>query len=266
MTRDAAPEFSALLAELYDAVPLYRDRGDTAFYVAMAREAAGRVLELGCGTGRVLLPTARAGTEIAGLDRSTAMLERCHARLRAEPAEVRARVQLVRGDMAAFALDRRFALITAPFRSFQHLLRVEDQLACLRTVHRHLLPGGRLVFDVFHPLPAALHDPAWTEEREDVPETALAAGRRFRRTARVASFHRDEQVNRVELIFYLTHPDGRTERRVETFPMRYFFRYEVEHLLARSGFRLTGLYGDFDRSPFRSESPEMIFLAEKSPG
>ena len=62
---------------------------------------------------------------------------------------------------------------------------------------------------------------------------------------------------------YVTHPDGRTERLTDRFAFRYFFRYEVEHLLARSGFRLVNLYGNFDRSPFVDDSPEMIFVAEK---
>ena len=112
--------------------------------------------------------------------------------------------------------------------------------------------------------PAAMQDPTWMREREDTPEMALADGRRFRRTHRVTEFHRAEQYNDVEFAFYITHPGGREERLTQQFPFRYFFRYEMEHLLARCGFRVLNLYGNFDRSAMRDDSPEMIFIAEKS--
>ena len=102
--------------------------GDAAFYLALARECGGPVLELGCGTGRVLLPIARAGILCTGLDRSEAMLDALRAK--APPANL----NLVRGRMQDFDLgDARFALVTAPFRAFQHLYAVEDQLAFGRT-------------------------------------------------------------------------------------------------------------------------------------
>ena len=85
----------------------------------------------------------------------------------------------------------------------------------------------------------------------------------MRRTHRLKALHRAEQVNDVEMIFYVTYPDGHTERLVQAFPFRYFFRYEVEHLLARCGFRVVELLGGFDRSPLDDNSPEMIFVAEK---
>src|SRR6266446_1367283 len=96
----------AFIAELYDHVPLYRDRPDIAFFVDAAREAGSPVLEVGCGTGRVLIPTARAGIEIIGLDASAAMLAVCRSRLRDEPAPVQSLVQLVQADMRSFDLHR----------------------------------------------------------------------------------------------------------------------------------------------------------------
>jgi hypothetical protein len=71
------------------------------------------------------------------------------------------------------------------------------------------------------------------------------------------------QVNRVELIYYVTHPDGRQERLVHSFPMRWLFRFEAEHLLARAGFAVEHVYADFDRAPFGSKYPgELIFVAQ----
>lgn len=267
---DSNPARDDYCAELYDSVPLYLHRADVSFYVeeALAAERckppdATAVLELGCGSGRVLLSVARAGASIVGLDRSASMLARCRAKLSAEPPEVQRRARLLAGDMRRFDLPQKFALVTTPFRSFQHLLRVEEQLACLECVRRHLLPGGRLILDVFHVNPAALSDPVWLREQEDTPETPLPDGRTLRRTHRVLAFHRAEQYNEIELCYYLRQPDGRTEIHREQFALRYFFRYELEHLLARCGFRVTALYGDYDRRPFRDDSPEMITVAEK---
>lgn len=249
-------------AALYDHVPAYAARADVAFYVDAARAADGPVLEVGCGSGRVLLPTARSGVRVVGLDGSPAMLSACRARLAAEPADVRERVRLVAGDMRAFDLGERFGLVTIPFRPLQHLVAVEDQIRCLEAVHAHLVPGGRLVFDVFHPNLRLLLDPARADAHEDTPETALPDGRRFRRAARVVP-HLSEQWSAVELIYDLTEPDGTTRRTVQSFPMRWFYRYEVEHLLARCGFSLRAVYGDFDRSPLVDGLPEMVFVAER---
>jgi len=86
-------------------------------------------------------------------------------------------------------------------------------------------------------------------------------GRKVRLTEHVTAFHRARQVNDVEMIYHVAHPGGRQERLPMAFPFRYFFRYEVEHLLARCGFQLEQVLGDFDRSPLRDNSPEMIFVA-----
>jgi len=257
------------LVEFYDHTPVYSRRPDVPFYVEEARTSGGDVLELGCGTGRVLLPTARAiaalpappDRRVVGLDLSEGMLARCKVKLAAEPAGVRDRVRLVRATMTAFDLDQHFALVTAPFRGFQHLLAVEEQLACLAQVRRHLAPDGRFVFDVFHPDPRRLADSSAAVEQEDVPEFELPDGRRYRRAARVAASHRARQVNDVELVSYVTHPGGRVERLVDAFPMRYYFPFELEHLLARAGLDVVAIYGDFDRTPLGDDSPELIVVA-----
>jgi len=246
----------AELAGLYDALPLYNARRDVEFYVELCRRAgreSGDVLELGCGTGRVLIPAAEAGARMTGLDNSKGMLARCRAKASALP------VTLVEADMTRFALGRTFRLAIIPFRPLQHLIAVEEQLRCLECVREHLEPGGRLVFDVFHPNLAMLVAPASDAEFEDTPEVRLPDGRTLRRAFRLTGKHRAEQVNDAELIYYL---DG--QRIVQVFPMRYFFRYEVEHLLARAGFEVAALHGNFDKSAFGDDSPEMIFTAVRS--
>ncbi len=250
------------IAEFYDATLVYQERKDIEFYVAEARASGGPVLELGCGTGRVLLPTARAGIQITGLDASANMLARCRAKLDAEPEPVRARASLVRGDLAAFDLGRQFALITIPFRPFQHLLTVEQQLGCLRSARRHLAPRGRLIFDVFHVDPSSVYEKAWMEEKEDAPASRLADGRVVRRTVRIAAFHRAAQINDVEFCWYVTHTNGRREEIRWRTALRYAYRFELEHLLARTGYAVVALYGDVNRAPYSDDSPDMIFVAE----
>lgn len=255
----------AHIADLYDDVALYRDRPDVPFYVDAARQPGGPVLEIGCGTGRVLVPTARAGIDIVGLDASAQMLAVCRARLSAEPAEVQARVHLIEADMRSFELDQRFALVTIPFRPFQHLLTVPDQLACLACIRRHLRAGGMLVFDVFNPsLDALVHRPIGEELAEEA-EFTTADGRRVRRSHRMVALDRFNQVGQHELIYYVTHADGREERLVHAFALRYLFRFEAEHLLVRAGFDVEQVYADYRRGPYGSTYPgELVFVTRRA--
>jgi SAM-dependent methyltransferase len=257
-------ESYAFTAEFYDHVVPYRERPDVGFFVAVAQACGGPVLEVGCGTGRVLIPTARAGVAITGLDLSSHMLRICRQRLAQEPPQVQARARLVQADMRSFDLDQVFQLVTLPFRPFQHLTSVDDQLACLQTLHRHLAPGGQLVLDLFNPLLEALVNADLGQEAGDEPEFSLPDGRRVVRRHRTVGRDLANQVNQVELIYYVTHPDGRQERLVHAFPMRYLFRYEAEHLLARCGFAVQAVYADYDQSPFGSKYPgELIFVATR---
>ncbi len=251
-------------AEFYDQLISYRARGDITFFIEMAQESRGPVLEVGCGTGRVLIPTAQAGVEIVGLDLSSHMLAVCRANLAQEPPEVQARARLVEGDMRDFDLGREFALATIPFRPFQHLTTVEDQMACLGAIYHHLAPGGRLILDLFNPSIPYLAAPERLEEWDDVPEFAMPDGRRVCRRARITRRDYFDQVQDVELIYYVTHGDGRRERLVHSFPMRYLFRFEAEHLLVRCGFAVEALYAGYDRSPYGSKYPgELIFVARR---
>ena len=170
-------DYRAEVAEFYDHIVQYREREDVDFFVDQARESGGPVLELGCGTGRVLIPTAKAGIEIVGLDLSVSMFEQCRKRLARETHDVRDRVKLVQGDMRDFNIGTSFKLITIPFRPYQHLATVDDQMLCLRSVHRHLESGGKLVFDLFNPLLESLVGENAFAETVDGPEFRMDDGR-----------------------------------------------------------------------------------------
>lgn len=255
------PEYDTF-ADLYDHVTPYRERPDVAFYAALASEAGGPVLEMGCGTGRVLIPCARGGATMIGADVSAGMLAVCRRKLGAEPPDVRARVEIVAADMRAFELDRHVALVTLPFRGFQHLLTVDDQRRALAALRRHLLPGGRLVFDVSNPSLPMLGDDRWRIHPLVEPPFAMPDGRRVVRRLRIASVDYIGQVQEIEIEHEISHPDGWTERTAARIRLRYSFRYEVEHLLVREGFEMEALYADFERRPYGAIYPgDLIFVA-----
>ncbi|MCP4538496.1 MAG: class I SAM-dependent methyltransferase [Chloroflexi bacterium] len=254
----------AFVADFYDHIVPYRDRQDVTFFVKAAKESGGPVLEIGSGTGRVLIPTARAGIEIVGLDLSPYMMDICRERLKREPKDIQSRVQLVQADMRDFELERTFRLVTVPFRPFQHLITVDDQITCLKQIRRHLTDDGRLILDLFNPSLPALVSDNLGQEIGDEPEFTTPDGLRVRRRNRVVSRDLFNQINHVELIYYVTHLDGREERLVHAFPMRYLFRFEVEHLLARCGFQVEHVYAGFDKRPYGSTYPgELITVARR---
>lgn len=253
--------YDTFVADYYDASPVVAGRQDVPFYLSAARQFGDPILELGCGTGRITLALARAGQRITGLDLSERMLARCAEKRATLPTEMRERVHLIQADMARFDLGEKFRLVIVPFRPFQHLLETQQQLDCLTCVARHLRPGGRLIMDFFHTDARRMHDAEFLDERF-VAEYEMAGGRRVRLTERVVAFHRAQQRNDVEMIYTVKGNDGREERLVFAFTVRYFFRYEVEHLLARCGFRVSAVHGNFDDSPLSDDSPEMIFVAE----
>jgi len=252
------------VAQIYDLVIPYRDRPDVQFFVDAAVESGGPVLEVGCGTGRVLLPTAQAGISITGLDLSDHMLDVCRAALKEEAREVQERVDLVQGDMRDFDLGKKFALVTTPFRPFQHLLTTEDQIRCLESIHRHLKPGGSFILDIFNPSLAGITADNLGQEMGAEPEFSTPEGIKVRRFNKTNQRDHLKQILDVELIYYLTHPDGREERIAHAFQMRYLFRYEAEHLLARCDFEVQDIFADYDKNPLGSTYPgELIFITRK---
>jgi len=250
---------------LYDAVPAYVNRTDVRFYVDQVGRVGERagVIELGCGTGRILIPMARAGHAVAGIDSSKAMLKRCEEKLEREPDDVRRRVELFESDVTSLPgfEDDAWQVAIAPFRVLQHLTTTDQQVRCLSRVRTCLERNGRrFMFDVFNPNFASLTRDR-SAEVEDTPETALPDGRSFRRTVRVTHVHWLDQLSDVELIYYVR--SGETvERYVHAFQMRWYTASELEHLLARSGFAVEAVYGDFDMQPLAEGSPEIIVVAK----
>jgi len=255
-----ADDYDIFNAELYDLAPHHQGRADAAFLVGMA---VSPILELGCGTGRTLLPLADAGHEVVGVDRSPVMLSRLRARLDAAADDVRARVTLKEADIASLSLGRAFPLVIIPAGVFHHLTTTPRQIACLESSVEHLAHGGTLVIDVMDPKsfqPTSSDEPAGPAATEG----RLADGRSARVSGCLLGRDPSTQLVLRELTYVVSEPGGYTLRLVERSPLRYFHRREIEGMLGRCGLRVRELYGDYERSPYGARSPQMIFVAERA--
>ncbi len=219
------------------------------------------VLEPTCGTGRLAIPIGRQGIRVVGLDVSAAMLA-----LAQEKSTRLQTVRWVEGDMRSFELPERFALAYIPYRSFQHLLTTEDQLSCLRCIHDHLVPSGRLAFNVFNPNIVGMGQ--WLGAKRG----SLERQRDFqhpRSGHTVLAWQTNElsQANQVWSITYLDEElddDGAVISRIySSLKLRETSRFEMEHLLARVGFEVEALYGDYSGGEFGDSSPEMVWVARR---
>jgi len=235
---------------------------DIAFYRRIAEAAGGPVLEMGCGTGRVLLPLARAGIEIDGMDASLPMLEQLRASLCAEPSAVRDRVVVIHGDIRSKDTGRRYPLVIAPANVLHSFLERNDQRAWLANVRRHLAPGGALCFDVFQPdyrrLTAA---PEWLA---DVDRTDPRTGQRVRRYTRI-EHELELQRFHVAMRWVIEDAEGRMVREESADVMqRWFTHGELENLLELEGLQFADCWGGFGGEPFGAGACVQIIRARLS--
>lgn len=247
------------IASFYDTMYSGR-KDDVNFYVNLSKDIGGPVLECGCGTGRVLLPIAKSGLEIWGIDGSRAMLDVANTKLTRLKPEIQTRIHMSHQDMRDFHLKQSFSLCIVPFRAFLHLLTIEDQEKALGQMHKHLKRNGILVLDIFAPSYKLLADESATIRIGEKlnPET----GQNFTIMDHVRYEH-DRQLIHVERFYEEVGESGQVIRKVMHFSLRYIFRYEMQVLLEKNGFKLRDVFGHFDKRPYDYESGEMIFVAEK---
>lgn len=226
---------------------------DRDFYLKKIKESKGVVLEIGTGTGRFFLEALKAGADIYGIDVSENMLRILKSRL---PTEEHHRIFLM--DALDMRLERKFDLIIAPFRVFSHVISTSDQLQFLNNVHAQLNEGGTFIFDLFVP------DPKFT--REGFKDTVdfdgeYEPGKKLRRTVSIVPdlIH---QINHVTMKLEWDE-DGIMKEESFPFQMRYFYRYELEHLIARSKLHLEKIYGDYEESELTNESKDFIIVCKK---
>ncbi len=239
-------------AELVEDIPLV---------LMLAEQTRGPVLELGCGTGRLLQPLGRAGHRVIGLDNSPAMLDRARARLAADHLAVQERVTLIEGDMTDFSLDEKVGLAVIPYNTLLHLepTKMEQVFHC---IGRHMDDNGRLFIDLVNPQLAAQtpDDQGLTLERVMVdPETGETI-------VQMASSWADQSRHILHITWlYDVSPSqgGPIQRTVAEADYYYVYPHEIELLLKAAGFRLAGIYGSYDGRPFDEGSERLLVMASK---
>ena len=250
-----------LYAGLYDLRPITWP-GEIDYYrqLAAQRGPTARVLEVACGTGRVAIELAREGFNLTGVDLSGEMLAVARAKV-----GVAANPRFVLGDMRTFELGDRFDLALVPAHSFQFMTNADDQVAALRRIAEHLVPGGGLAVHVNHD---SLEDLAQMDgtERMDDPIIELATGHRYRLSYAWTYDHAYQNAT-VRTAWCELGVEEAVVRRWDLDPMELHVitAVEMEHALHRAGFRSTSVIGSFDGSAFSADSSDMIWSARSAP-
>jgi SAM-dependent methyltransferase len=274
-----AAALAAGTTEHYEDAQLYdheykRRKDDVRWYRRLAREVLGdpaaprkarprgrshAILELGCGSGRTLLPLARDGFDVTGVDAAPAMLARCRSNVEKLPLAAHARVTLHAGDFRAVQLGRRFPLVICPFNAFMHLYERRDVERFLTVVRRHLAPGGIFAFDVLNPdLGWLARDPnrRWARTRFRHPRTG-----KWMVYSTSLSYDAALQVAFMR-IYYEPETGGKT--RVVRLAHRQFFPLELEALLHYNGFEVLAHEGGFDGGALVPEAEEQVLRCRAS--
>jgi SAM-dependent methyltransferase len=249
----------------YDAYSVYYDlvwagkQDDVPFLLATAKETGGPVLELACGTGRVLLPLARAGFDVTGIDLSQAMLDKLQAKLDKEPREVQARVALKCADMRDYRFSQKFKLVFCTFNSFLHMMTTEDQLACLNSVREYLADDGRLVIHIFAPDHRRLTS---RDETEIAVETDPETGRDMVVTDISKRDLTSQTISVWECVDRIGD-DGTVRRYPANFTLCWIHHREMHLLLKCAGYEVVAVYGGYDKRPYDYVSGIQLFVARK---
>lgn len=242
-------------AEVYDL--FYADLDDDLdMYRGFAERTSGPILEIGSGTGRVALALAAAGHTVIGLEPSDAM--RSIAQQKIAAAGLADRATLVAGDMRRFTIDRHFGLVIAPLNTFLHNLTLDDQLATLISIQKHLRPGGLLVLDCFNPDPAHAAD----DRRLLLQRTVIDPDTQQPATLWLArSTDWGQQLQEIVYVADRLEAQGRVQRATLITHFRFIFRHEMALLLKLGGFDLKDHYGSYNLDPFDGGSEKLIAVA-----
>ena len=239
------------LVELYELqYGSYRD--DIPFYVGLADDFGGPILELGAGTGRVTAALARAGHNITAVDLSGQMLARAKSYLQDE--SVSEQVTLVQEDMRQFRNEQRYPLVIAPFNTLMHAYSTKAQDETFATVKQHLEDGGHFAFDLYNPnfneLNVLRREAEWQGLDGDASELFI-----------LQEHDPDEQI--LTSNYYLDSADinGVVHRRKYQLRQRYYYRYEIQRALQLAGFSQFRFFGNFSKDRYTSSTSHLICIA-----
>jgi len=241
-------------AKFYD---LFGEKNDLEFYKELALQSGKNALELGVGTTRVAIPLAKAGIRVVGIDNSDFMLKEARRKLARESKTVRENVILKKGDMRNFDLIQPFSFIYIPASTFDHCVTIEDRVKCLTCVHRHLEDDGRFVFDVEQ---IRLDKPlaSWWIDRKSIGKDETVVRSIFTRR------DLEKRICNLDLFFDVYENGKLAERYHEFGEVAILSKKELADLLEELGFGVETIYGDFDKSSYRPDSPKIILVTKKN--
>jgi len=256
ISADEAPDLYEPFARYYD---LWSDdiTEDVELYLSLARDAGGPILECMCGTGRILIPLAKQGYEVTGVDRSPAMLDRCTLKVDLLDEQTQSRIDVIQGDVRDFDAGKRFRLVIVPFNSFLHLPDTKDQERALRNIRDHMDHNALLVMSVFNPNlgrpeRVLIHDGTKiTDEGETITKFESQV------------LDPPNQRTEVHHFYDISQQDKPVRRVTVAFTLRYLLHLEAIELMERCGLRVERVYGDYRLSPFKRNSDLMVLLARR---
>jgi len=224
-----------------------------------ARASSGPILELACGTGRVLPTLIQSGLPVVGVDCSMTMLQEARKRLISNRSSGNA--WLLRGDMRTSRFRAQFGLVVVALNSFMHLTTQREQEQALGLIAAHLRPGGRLIVDLFNP-------ESTLEEGIEGQLFLHCLHYIWERSSYVMHFHslriqHTEQLVKVDSYYDETAPDGSTKRHIAPYRLRYMYPAEIDLLWQQAGLAIEAVYGDYDLSLVEADSPRLLVVARK---
>ena len=232
--------------EYYDKVNTFTS--DIPFYLELAKQANGPILELCCGTGRITMEIAKNGLDITGLDFTKSMLD--GAKKKSKDNNFTIPFEL--GDMRDFTLNKKYNLVFIPFNSIQNTYSRIDYENIFKCVKKHLNENGIFALDVFNPdLNYLVRDES---ELEEIHNFSLSSGEKVI-IKQTMKYDEHDQINHVKWHHFI---DG--QEHIAHLDMRCFFPQELDMLLHYNGFEIISKYGNFEKDLFESKSPKQIYV------
>ena len=248
-------EYPRIFARFYDQIyHQQRDGVDNDFFLKEIRNTKGKILEIGVGTGRLFTCALNQGADIYGIDISQSMIDVLKKKLNRNQYN---RISLQ--NIINFNFNFKFDLIIAPFRVFMHLLEKEDQIKALNNVYKHLNRNARFIFDAFVPdLNQLLNGINNLKDYEGEYEP----GKKIKRIVST----KPDLINQLINITFRFEWDENNEVKSEEWntPLRFFFRYELEHLIERSDFEKYKIMGDYYGNQLNTVSREFVMICQKT--
>jgi ubiquinone/menaquinone biosynthesis C-methylase UbiE len=230
---------------------------DIDFYVRHIPPEDRTVLELGCGTGRVLIPLTRHCDFIVGVDHSSAMLALCHEKLQKQPISQR-NAELIHQDVTKINLQKKFGLITAPFRVFQNIDTDEKVDALFQVIHKHLAPNGSCILNVFNPNAPKDDLIEIRSDHDEVFEWEKPLGSGFiKRYFRKTKVKQEPLVLYPELIYRYYENEELVDEVSYVPPMRVYYPDEFKKVIQSHGFSIVETWGGYDDEKY-GEGPELV--------